>query len=437
MDRPDSPVPPQGRPFPRLLILSPQAFNSVTGTGITFSNLFRGWPKDRLACIHCDDVPVTDEICGRYYRLGRNELSRCRPVGAVGAAAAMPPRPSALRAGARLAKSLLVGRALPDHGSLTPELAAWIADFRPEILYTPLGTLGMLDLIEAAADRFRLPMAVHFMDDWAEAMYRGGLLGGLLGAWMRRRLARLVDRAEVRLGIGEAMCQAYRGRYGHTFIPFQNTIDAAGRLAASKPPRPTGGPARLLYVGSIFDNAQLGSLEDCCRAVAALADAGRDLRLDILSPRHLAEPFRPRLEIHPAIRLGDTITDDEAFFAAIGAADILLLPSNFDADSVRLIRYSMPTKLPAYLVAGTPILAYGHPEAAQVSYLRGHHAAEVVDRPGVNELTAAMARLLDDTGLRRRLVDNAARLALANHDRAQVRRRFQETLAAAAKGRGP
>ncbi len=34
--------------YPRILIFGPP-FNNFTGGGITLSNLFKGWPKDRIA----------------------------------------------------------------------------------------------------------------------------------------------------------------------------------------------------------------------------------------------------------------------------------------------------------------------------------------------------------------------------------------------------
>lgn len=37
--------------YPRVLIVG-QAFNLSAGGGITLSNLFAGWPKDRMATIH-------------------------------------------------------------------------------------------------------------------------------------------------------------------------------------------------------------------------------------------------------------------------------------------------------------------------------------------------------------------------------------------------
>lgn len=40
----------------RVLFLTSSAFNKVTGGGITFSNLFVGWPIEAIATIHNDPV---------------------------------------------------------------------------------------------------------------------------------------------------------------------------------------------------------------------------------------------------------------------------------------------------------------------------------------------------------------------------------------------
>ena len=41
--------------YPRILIIGPP-FNNFTGGGITLSNLFKGWPKDRIAVASKDLV---------------------------------------------------------------------------------------------------------------------------------------------------------------------------------------------------------------------------------------------------------------------------------------------------------------------------------------------------------------------------------------------
>jgi glycosyltransferase involved in cell wall biosynthesis len=331
----------------------------------------------------------------------------------------------------RRLKSLLIGNAWPDGGHLTPALESWIAAFRPDVLYTILGSIGMMELIDEVRTRFRLPLVVHFMDDWSEQLYRGGMLASLPRARMRALLRRLVGAAAARLAIGDAMAEAYRRRYGAAFTPFQNAIDL-GAVRARSDADSVGSPCRVLYVGSIFVNAQSQSLIDIARAVSRLAAAGRAVRLDIYSPAHLAERFRGALEVSPAVTLHDTIVDDDAFFRAIADADILVLPVNFDDESIRLIRYSMPTKLPAYLASGTPVLAYGPRGIAQIDDAARHGWGLVVESRAEDALAAALTRLSEDVPLRRDLSRRARALAETRHDVRRVRAGFQAALAGAA-----
>ncbi|MBM0240148.1 hypothetical protein JNW88_29005, partial [Micromonospora sp. ATA32] len=53
---------------PRVLVVAALPFSSSTGGGITLSNLFHGWPRDRIAQLHTEGVPTT-EVCERYFQL--------------------------------------------------------------------------------------------------------------------------------------------------------------------------------------------------------------------------------------------------------------------------------------------------------------------------------------------------------------------------------
>jgi hypothetical protein len=108
-------------------------------------------------------------------------------------------------------------------------------------------------------------------------------------------------------------------------------------------------------------------------------------------------------------------------------ADVLLLPINFDQPSIDFIRFSMPTKVPAYLKSGTPILVYGSAETAQVQYAINDGWAHTVTRRSRAELKTAMKTVVQDWGMRNR-ISNAARAAAANHDARVVRQKFQELL---------
>lgn len=431
--------------YPRILFVTPHAFNSVTGGGITFSNLFKGWPKDALATVHNDPEPVSDAVCHTYYRLAQNEMDYAFPFNKLrrgfgskatgsGDSIAQPGtavRPTLKAKIVGVLKRLMVGvlgDAIPERSSLSPELERWIADFKPEVIYTILGSNAMMRLIEDIRTRFDLPLVVHIMDDWTQAYHRNGLLAPLQRREMERWVQHFFDVAAVRMGISPAMCAAYEERYGHQFVPFQNVIDTTLWSKVVAADQSISQPADILYVGSIFPNAQLTSLIECCRAVVALNDRGMNVRMTISSPSGHTERYGDQLVTHPCIHIEDTIRDDEVFFKRIAQADILLLPVNFDEESVRFIRYSMPTKVPAYLTVGTPILLYGPMATAQVAYGADSKWGFVVDEQGVDGLTEAMCKLLSDMDLRNSLSTTAQRVARENHDAKNVRAQFQDML---------
>ena len=60
--------------LPKVLIFG-QPFNRDFGGGITLSNLFAGWEKDKIA-VTCTGHAINNlstDICNHYYRLGSKE----------------------------------------------------------------------------------------------------------------------------------------------------------------------------------------------------------------------------------------------------------------------------------------------------------------------------------------------------------------------------
>lgn len=431
--------------YPRVLFVTPHAFNHLTGGGVTFSNLFRGWPRDRLATVHCDHIPTTDDVCNHYFRLGKEELDvwwpirkcadalRWRSTAEVASTPSGGDVPAPLRPSwTRRVQSLFFEAELPRSASLSPALEQWISDFRPEVIYTILGSNGMMDLVERIRVRFGLPMVIHIMDDWASSRHCKGLFEPLLRQGMERRLQNMFGAAVQRMAVCPAMCEAYGNRYDLAFVPFQNAIDHQRWQPFCRANARASGAGDILYVGSVLPNAQLQSLIDCCHAVVSLSNSGCAASLTIAAPKFLIEPVRHLLDIHPAIRIVAPIEDDETFYRRIAVADILLLPVNFDENSTRFIRYSMPTKVPAYLFSGTPVLVYGPADTAQTQYALNDSWGLVQARPDRSELADAMLRLLSDEALRQKFSETAKRLARDNHDQVTVRRRFQDELAFAA-----
>jgi hypothetical protein len=60
--------------YPRILIFG-QVFNKKSGGGITLTNLFNGWDKDKIAvlAIGHELFDVTTDVCEIFYQLGDKE----------------------------------------------------------------------------------------------------------------------------------------------------------------------------------------------------------------------------------------------------------------------------------------------------------------------------------------------------------------------------
>ncbi|MEE3046820.1 MAG: hypothetical protein VX620_16335 [Pseudomonadota bacterium] len=442
--------------FPNVLFITPHAFNRVTGGGITFSNLFAGWPKSAIATIHNDPEPTVIDVCNNYFVLGAEELDYIWPFNVLsenlkksyervsnstGKATDHPsgnPRiiSNYLAKGLQRLKPAVVrmlGEGLPERAKLTPRLEGWVKDFQPQVIYTILGSNGIMKLVDDIAKKFNLPIVVHFMDDWLEANHRKGLFAVFLNRQMKVRVREVLQQATCCLAISPSMKEAYQKRFGREFEAFQNTIDYDAYAREPNLDKGTNGVADIVYIGSIFPNAQLQSLVMCCRAVSELNRDGIPAKLTISSPSGHAERYSELLKIDDCVEIVDTIENDEEFFQRISVADLLLLPVNFDEDSVRFIRYSMPTKVPAYVTAGGPVLVYGPRQTAQVAYALNEEWGYVVDAPKLDALADGMKLVLFDKKLRKNLLNNARRVARENHDLKRVRLEFQRKIIEAAR----
>jgi glycosyltransferase involved in cell wall biosynthesis len=421
--------------YPRVLFITPHAFNKVTGTGITFTNLFMDWPKDRIATVHDDDMAVTTDVCDTYYRLGSDEIrkfggsfsNQSTTQGDTGLISSSQPsgRMKALQA----VKKLVFGDGLPQRGILTSELEAWIKSFKPDVIYTILGSNGLMDIVEHVQQRFDIPMVVHIMDDWMSGAFKNGLLGWVQRRRMLSSVRRIIERSSLRFSICDAMSDAYLERFGVPFEAFQNVVNNKTVAPYITDPTVLGNPVKIVYAGSVFEYAQQQSLIDCCQAVAQLANEGVTLQLDIHCPPSHITGIEERFVVSHVIKLHGPLTDDADFFSTICAADILLIPVNFDKKSIDFIRYSMPTRVPAYMASGTPILVYGPSNVAQVQYAEKLSWGLVLINRDIKLLKEAIICLIENSKFRVKLSACACATARVSHDMQLVQENFRTSLA--------
>jgi glycosyltransferase involved in cell wall biosynthesis len=404
---------------PNLLVVGPSPFNRHSSGGVTLSVLFEGWPRDRLAQIYTEPVEPSTEVCERFYWLRPNRRFRG------------PLLWRQVRQHWEVVRGRSDGALLL--GGISSALDAWVRASPPDIVLCHLASVTQAQLAMRIAERYGARLAVYVPDDWMPG-WPSNVLGSsrpVLDSTARfvleRTVRSLMSRASLHFGISEAMREEYLQRYGADFEPVYNSVD----LAAWPPRGPQRDlahePMRIVYSGSLFHYGGAAALADVRDAVERLNREGAPGRLEVYS-RHADVPeMRERFERPPYSSLHALVPADR-LADNLQSADLLVLPVNFDAASERFLRLSMPGKLAEYLASGTPVLAYGPGGTAQERLLRAEGAAEIVDRPDVDALVAALRSLRDDPARRAELGATGRAAAERHFDASAVRARFQAML---------
>jgi glycosyltransferase involved in cell wall biosynthesis len=425
--------------YPRALILG-GGFDSYTGTGVTLSNLFRGWPRAKLAVVDYMHRPETAYFADMQYCRGAAEERWVWPLSAVAArsqqaetrsgaslvddASVQTASPRGLRS-AREGLRRLGADAVLQRSVLSEPLKRFVGAFAPEVLYCHFSTLDTMHLVTAVHTFCGARLAVHMMDDWPATVYGDTLLGPALRLLVDHELRALFARASTHMAISDAMASEYSARYGYGFEVFHNCIDVSWWREHRKTTWEISLPLRLVYSGRIGWDA-IESFEEVCEAVELLARGGlsAEFRIhtqDVGGPEAAALASYPHTTVLPAV-------ENASLPAVLADADVLVIPSGFTGLSRRFSRLSMPTKVPAYMASGTPIVIYAPgSHGICVSAKRGGWGLVVGERSPMR-LASTLVELAGCLSMREALGHTATGIADSAFDGRRVRSAFLTSL---------
>lgn len=433
---------------PRVLVVSPHTFEQFTGPGISNVNLFRGWPSAHLGSVFSDPLVPDTTVCGAFHRITEADFDYAPPVswlrdayrfrigrscrrsgrGMTPGAAASAATPTAgLRKPARALLARLGVYDLKCRVALSAPLIELVERLAPDVIYTMLGSLAWVRLVTALADRQKVPIVVHTTDDWPDVVHQGILSRPLRGT-MDRELRVLLERATLRYGICDEMCRAYQARYGLAFEPLISPIESERWLPFAREEWSVRGTFRVVYLGTAQPEGRAASLAEVATAVSKLRGEGLDIAFEIHTVAEYLDDMRRRVVGFGGVSVLAGPPSSEAP-ALLGGADLLVITSDFDADAVRWLKYSLPAKAFAYMISSVPILVYAPKGMPPVEYARRERWGAVVDTQSAELLMATLRSLVTDPAVRERYGRRAREVALANHDARVVRARFRDALA--------
>jgi len=422
--------------YPRVLLINYTPISKRLATGITIGNIFRGWPKDRIAQIYCDDSEPDESICNKswhmeiyhlnmptwlrkmvkmkYNKLRQSvvpqyNLSSEERINSVGIKDQL----------IRFAKSCFLSCVQFSSYKVSSELELWVKEFNADIIYATLGNLRMLKLVQDISARSRVPVVPHFMDDWVFSLHSKTLIDKYQKISLLKRTSQIIRDAPVLLVISEAMAEEYHKRYGRVFLPFMNCIDFDIYKKALTNPN-TSNVFRFVYVGGLHH----GRLEMLFEVAKSIEEFGATL--DIYTPIATLNIEKAAIK-YPSIKFRGSIAPENT--ATIYAnCDGLIHVESFDESHKAFTRFSISTKLPEYFASGTAVFAYGPNDIASIKYIYENNCGIVSTEQNKALLTSRLKEFIIDEGKRREVADNALRLCAQNHEAGGQREKLREAL---------
>lgn len=428
--------------LPKVLVIS-QPFNNDTGGGITLSNLFLGWDRDKIAVIctgHLLEYNIDTSICNRYYQLGDKEQSWMFPLNLLKRKYASGPIQFDERKiqnltipKSKLRVKLIMKYLFPflkftgimhivKKTQLSEELLRWLNEFKPDIIYAQAEHLDRMNFCLIIQNYLKKPMVFHMMDDWPSLITDKGLFKSYWKRKIEKQLTALLKKSDLLMSICDEMSEEYEKRYKEDFIAFHNPVDLQFWQQHQKKDYSISQAPKILYAGRIGIGIDK-SVQQIAKSIDKINQEMKCKAQLILQTEE-----RPAWTDNYKCVQYQSLVPYEQLPEIFSKADLLVLPYDFTDKSLKFIRYSMPTKFSEYMISGTPVLIFAPKETAVVKYAQRFSCAKIVTKNTSAAVAVGIKSLIQNENERTLIAKNAIRVAETNHNAVKIRNRFKQSI---------
>jgi glycosyltransferase involved in cell wall biosynthesis len=310
--------------------------------------------------------------------------------------------------------------------NLSRQFIEWLTAYKPEILYIQVTTREDILFSIKLYDYLGIPAVIHNMDDWPSTISNKGLFKNYLRTKIDKEFRQLLKRMDLCLSISNAMTSEYLKRYNREFKAFHNPIETKARQPYCKTNFSLQDDhVRILYSGRIGVGIT-ESLIEVANVIKEINDTWGNIKLYIQSPSNEFE-VRNRLQKFECIVL-NPVVEYSQLPVLFSQADLLLIANDFKKEGIDYLKYSMPTKVSEYMISGTPILIYASGETAVSRFFQEYECGCCVSEQDHEKLKVALKLLISNEEYRKKLSQNAVRIALELFDAEKVRNDFQQLI---------
>ena len=367
---------------PKVLIISEFYFNENSGGGILLKNLFENYPKDKIFIIHEDvnaksDSKIRSHLLRNSSKINHFLKNLLHPL---------------------IVKKLIDFRniiTIKKRKKVSSDLITKLKKFKPDVIYTILGSYGLMCMIRDLKLFLKIPLVTHIMDN-------------VLSVYKQNRkeyriFNLLIQSSAKRIAINSKMAEEYQKIFKYNFSILHNGIDKKKIQKVNKKEK----TKIITYIGSVFKNAQLDSLVEITQVIEELIKKKIDLKCLFFLPENQRRIYEHNFPNNRRILIRNHNLNEKEYFKTISESDLLLLASNFDFKSVDYYKYSWPAKMGTYLMSKVPIFIYGPKKIFFINDAKSKKWAYVEDKKSKKNLEDSLIKILYDLNLRKRILKNA------------------------------
>ncbi len=429
--------------YPKVLVVDPTPFNRNRNNGIVKSNLFQGWPKERLAQIDYSNIQPGFDVCEHYWVLRKLDIIK----GFIG----FPPV-AKLLIPQKLSTNIynpentetydnrpIIERGLsiivPDQlrmiiaeiilrlpSLLSKPLLYWIDNFKPDIIFSVLSYAPIVRMVVKVSQHYDIPILPLYTDDWVSTLYKNNVLSTMLRSSLLNYHSKCLERSPISLTANNVMKSEYIKRYGGRFetMLFPEEFRSADKKHSCNN---NDMPVRLVYIGSLTPN-RWQSLRRIGEALHALRLEGINGELNIYTFPSDIEKYKKILTLDPVMRVIGTARP-EAVKQLQNEAEVLVHVESFHPEIQKMTAFSLSTKISQYLMAGACIFGYGPEDVASMKYLSDSGVAVIVGKDDATLLYSTLKKLINDACFRQLLGKKAHIFAVHQHEASKQRELFR------------
>jgi len=379
----------QEKIYPRLLIISVNAWSESKSSGIFFSSHFGAWNKENLSNIYLRDEKIDNKYCSKYFRIAESDIRKSilskKSLG-IEMSHNKESNVTIIKEN-RIKKPTkfieFIKRIRPTSILLLRELF-WIIGFRnkdklkaflekikPEIIHMHCSGLIYPHRVLHYCHKITNAKVVIFCGDEIYSYKNFWPLARLYQFFLRIWIKKTVKISDLNYAATPELCDYYLGIFGKTF-----NVLYKGALIIPPIKKTHKLPLQLVYTGNILW-ARWQTLSLVAKAIKQISDGRQLFKLEIYTNNALSKKMLSALNTEYS-EVKKAVTYEEVK-RILSNADIVIHAEGFSKKYNKITKYSFSTKIVDCVQSGSCIMAVGPRELASICFLEHTNAAIIAN----------------------------------------------------------